>query len=195
MRGSPSKDEERDQEVNTLKSEVTLLRASMEKMFEERRQSEDRMRMMIEERRRAEDREERRQLEEARQREADREIEYERVRVMTEVVDAAKKKEPDVDKVETTRNTKGEVMKLLPPSEPKPAVRAGNWLARLDVTIGEQSDTASVWFKEVKAAAEEAYGRYQRAIPFDRLDIEPRLEDSSKWSRLRARVTDMLLES
>ena len=106
LRGSPSKDEERDQEVNTLKSEVTMLRMSMEKMFEDRRQSEDLMRMMIEERRRAEDREERRQYEEARQREADREIEYERVRVMGEVVDAAKKKEPDSEKVETTRTTK-----------------------------------------------------------------------------------------
>ena len=74
LRGSPSKDEERDQEVNTLKSEVTMLRMSMEKMFEDRRQSEELMRMMMDERRRAEERDERRQYEEAKQREADREI-------------------------------------------------------------------------------------------------------------------------
>jgi hypothetical protein len=58
LRGSPSKEEERDQEVNSLKSEVSLLRVSMERMFEERRQSEELLRMMLEERRRAEDREE-----------------------------------------------------------------------------------------------------------------------------------------
>jgi hypothetical protein len=192
LRGSP----ERDQEVDHLKSEVTMLRESVERMLEDRKQSETLLRMMLEERRVVDEREERRRKDEERQRDADREVEYERVRVMSEVVDAAKKKkEPDTEKVEMTRTTKGEVMKLLPPSEPKPAVRAGNWLARLNVTIGEQSDTASVWFEEIREAAEEAYGKYQKAIPLDRLDIEPRLEDNAKWARLRARVTDMLLES
>ena len=82
LRGSPSKEEERDQEVNSLKSEVSLLRVSMERLFEERKQSEELLKLMLEERRRAEDREERKQYEESRQREADREVEYERVRVM-----------------------------------------------------------------------------------------------------------------
>ena len=195
LRGSPTKEEEVDLEVNSLKSEVGALRATMERMFEERRQSEEFMRLMMDERRRAEDRDERRRHDEERQRDLDREVEYERVRVMSEAVDAAKKKEPTTERVETTRTTKNDVMKLLPPSEPKPAVRAGNWLARLDITIGEQSDTASEWFREIKAAAEEAYGRYQKAVPLDRLDIEPVLEENGKWGRLRARVTDMLLEA
>jgi hypothetical protein len=194
--GSPAGSPSRDQELFSLRSEVGQLRVVMERMFEERRQSEEFMKMMIDEKRRAEDRDERRREQEERQRDADREVEYERVRVLAEVVDTAKhRKDPEVGKIEVIRTTKSEVMKLLPPSEPKPAVRAGNWLARLDVTIGEQSDTAGTWFKEIRSAAEEAYSRYQKAIPLDRLEVEPKLEDSDKWARLRARVTDMLLES
>ena len=138
-----------------------------------------------------------------RARELDRELEYERLRLLGEAQDAAKTASPKreervevVEKLEVVKTGKTEFQKLDGLEEPKPAVRAGNWLARLEISIAELSDGAADWFEMVIASAREAYTRYQRATPLDRLDVSPEITDEQpKWVRLRSRVTEMLLDS
>jgi len=140
--------------------------------------------------------EDRARVAEERNRDRDRELELERVRLLAEAV---RPRSPDpvvLEKTEVVRASKSEAAKLAAPEEPKAAVRAGNWLARLEVTISEQSDSASVWWNEVMESSRVAYTAYQKALPLDKLSIEPEIRDSgSRWTRLRARTTEILLEA
>ena len=91
---------------------------------------------------------------EERSRDLDRELERDRLRLLTEAVSKPRATEEGVlEKTEVVRTAKVDAMKLAGPEEPKAAVRAGNWLARLEVTMSELSDSASVWWKEVVGTA------------------------------------------
>ena len=134
---------------------------------------------------------------EERNRDLDRELERDRLRLLTEAVSKPRATEEGVlEKTEVVRTAKVDAMKLAGPEEPKAAVRAGNWLARLEVTMSELSDSASVWWKEVVGTATTAYKAYQKASPLERLEIKPEIRDEGpRWVRLRARSTEILLDA
>jgi hypothetical protein len=131
-------------------------------------------------------------------REQARALEFERLKLLTAAAEQAQKNSPkkdDSDEEEAIVKT-GSLKKLDGVQFKNPAIRAGNWLVRATSTIAGMSNGAEGWFKEVQSVAETAYQHFQRATPIDRLSIQPTvLENSKRFTRLRAKVSELLLDA
>jgi hypothetical protein len=98
--------------------------------------------------------------------------------------------------VETVKGTTV-LPKLTPPSqEPDPGVRCGVWLVKVSIFVADLSDTGTKWWRDVSDVAKVTYDRYLEATPMERLIIKvENVEDDDKYSRVKARVTTMLLDA
>ncbi|CAE7334978.1 GIP [Symbiodinium sp. CCMP2592] len=73
-----------------------------------------------------------------------------------------------------------------------------DWIEVASSVMGDVSEQSGAWWKSVMLLVESAYVRWLNATPLERLSIGPEgTEDliGSRWTRLNARVTSMLLSA
>ena len=73
-----------------------------------------------------------------------------------------------------------------------------DWLELVAGLMGDLSDTSHVWWSPVFQASRDAYERWLKATPLDRIRVEP--DDRSelvkgKWSRVNAKACAMILSA
>ena len=81
-------------------------------------------------------------------------------------------------------------------SLPRAAVRCGEWLTRVALTMGDLSESSDTWWASVMLSAHSYYKAHLVMTPLERLDHAVLgLESSVRYGRVRARVSTMLLEA
>ena len=108
-----------------------------------------------------------------------------------------KKKEKEVeDKVESVKGPTALAKLAGVSEEPDPAIRCGDWITKISLSIADISDSAGGWWKDVRTRAERAYARYLVSDPMARLDVKVTVDSfERKYDRVRSRVATLLLES
>ncbi|CAE7237540.1 unnamed protein product [Symbiodinium sp. CCMP2592] len=77
------------------------------------------------------------------------------------------------------------------------ALQFQDWLEVTSAAMSDVSDQSATWWREVVRAVDEAYQKWLASTPLERLGVQPGGQELSetKWTRLNARVTTMLLSA
>ncbi|CAE7210813.1 unnamed protein product [Symbiodinium sp. CCMP2592] len=77
------------------------------------------------------------------------------------------------------------------------ALQFQDWLEVTSAAMSDVSDQSAAWWREVVRTVDEAYQKWLASTPLERLGVQPGGQELSetKWTRLNARVTTMLLSA